>query len=302
MSQLKYPDEIVVFPNSKRYEFKSEEKIRKFLKEELPNRNSPGQYNFHSYSRLKNIKVGSLVLFRFSDKIVGVAIVSKEAVKENMGSDLEGYITLKEIQVLHHSLLIEELEKMTEISFHQKGRSYSIGLQSYQRIPKSKIKIVVDRLNKILSDNANIPNEQENNKRRGGIPHADPELGRMAEEFILSLESKKLEGSGKTPEKVRDGEGYDIRSWDEKGKEIHIEVKTTNGNLEDRIVFTLNEYHKSISDSSYWIYRVYDFNNSNKTGKIKKIKGSFEDSFEFEPLSFSGTFDEEKRVRSKKDD
>lgn len=57
----------------------------------------------------------------------------------------------------------------------------------------------------------------------------------MGEEFILSLEADRLKNTGKIPEKVRDGKGYDIRSWDEKGKEIHIEVKTTSRDLEDRI-------------------------------------------------------------------
>ena len=231
MSQLEYPDEIVVFPNSQKYEFKSEEKIKGYLKEYLkdehPNRYK-GQYNFRSYSRVKNIKLGTLVLFRFSDKIIGSAILSKEAVQlEEEGNQHKGYVILKDIQVLPYPLMIKELEELTEISFHQKGRSYSTGGQTYQRIPESKIRAVVDRLNQILSSDANIPNDQDG-MDGGGVPQADSELGTLGELFILSLESERLKGTGKTPKKVMDGKGYDILSWDENGNEIHIEVKTTS--------------------------------------------------------------------------
>ena len=122
------------------------------------------------------------------------------------------------------------------------------------------------------------------------VPHADPELGTLGELFILSLENERLKDTGKIPMKMKDGEGYDILSWDDKGNEIHIEVKTTSGNLKDRIVVTKDEHLKSISDPSYWIYRVYDFDKRDKTGKIKKIKGSFEGSFKMEPSQFYGSF------------
>lgn len=116
----------------------------------------------------------------------------------------------------------------------------------------------------------------------------------MGEEFILSLEADRLKNTGKIPEKVRDGKGYDIRSWDEKGKEIHIEVKTTSRDLEDRIFWTRREHFKSRNDPVYWIYRVYEFDRSAKTGQIKKIKGSFTASFEEHPSSFYGNYDEAK--------
>ena len=158
MSQLEYPDEIVVFPNSQKYEFKTEEEIKEYLKDELPNRPIKGQYKFRSYSRVKNIKLGTLVLFRFSDKIIGSAILSKEAVQlEEEGSPHKGYVILKDIQVLPYPLMIKELEELTDISFHQEKRSYSTGGQTYQRIPESKIRAVVGRLNQILSSDANTP-------------------------------------------------------------------------------------------------------------------------------------------------
>lgn len=300
MSQIKYPWFIRVFPNSRYKEFNSEESFEDFIKEDLPNRKIPGQYSFHKYSRLKNIGIGTLVLFRYLDKIKGIATVGSEAVHSIKTSDAgkyEGYIILRDIRLLPRPLMIEELEDLTGISFHQKGRNYSTGGRVYQKIPESQIKNVVDRLNEILDHGAQNDGEQRTDHENQGFSNADPELGRMGEEFILSLETNMLKKSDKHPEKVRDGKGYDIRSWDENGREIHIEVKTTTGDLADRIFWTRNEHFKSKNDPNYWIYRVYEFDKNAKKGKVKKIKGSFIDSFDVHPSSFYGSYD---HVRSKK--
>lgn len=62
--------------------------------------------------------------------------------------------------------------------------------------------------------------------------------------------------------------------------------KTTSGNLEGPIFITKREHYKSLKDSAYWIYRVYVFDRNAKTGKIKKIKDSFKDSFKMHPTAF----------------
>ncbi|MFG1450224.1 MAG: DUF3883 domain-containing protein [Thermoplasmataceae archaeon] len=300
MSKIEYPEEIRVFPNSQAFEFDSEETFEDYLKEELPNRSVPGQYYFHSYSRLKNIEPGTLVLFRFLDMIKGTAVVGKKAVRSIKifdGIKYEGYIILEDTQVLPYPLMVQELEELTGISFHQKGRSYKTGGRVYQKIPESKIEIVVDRINELMSLESQIINGNKENSFKKGFSNADPELGRLGEEFVLSLETERLRNTGKIPEKVKDGKGYDIRSWDDKGKEIHIEVKTTSGVLEERIFWTRNEHFKSQNDKAYWIYRVYEFDRNVKIGKIKKIKGSFKDSFDTHPSSFYGFFDS---VRSNK--
>lgn len=153
MEQIKYPEFIRVFPNSSRKVFDSDESIDYFLKDDLPNREVPGQYYFFNYSRLKNISIGTLVLFRYLDMIKGFATVKSNAVRSVKFTDkgkYEGYIILRDIHLLPYPLMIKELEELTGISFHQKNRSYSTGGQAYQKIPESKIKNVVDRLNEIL--------------------------------------------------------------------------------------------------------------------------------------------------------
>lgn len=78
--------------------------------------------------------------------IKGTATVGKRAVssiKIFEGTEYEGYIILEDIQVLPSPLMIKELEKLTETSFHQNGRSYKTGGQAYQKILGPKIRIVL---------------------------------------------------------------------------------------------------------------------------------------------------------------
>lgn len=306
MVQLKYPKQIRVFPNSSSREFDSEESIEEFIKNDLPNRSPPGRYYSFSYDRLKHIGIGALILFRYLDKIKGVATVRENAVpsvKNTEKGKYRGYITLRDIHLLPFPLMIEELEELTGISFHHKGRSFRTGGRVYQKIPELKIKSVVDRLNEILEGSAKAGDGKTSDSGRAGFSNADPELGRMGEEFVISIEEEGLKNSGRHPEKVADGEGYDIKSYDKHGTEIHIEVKTTTGGLEDRIFWTQNENNKSEVDPNFWIYRVYGFDKNTKRGMVKKMKGSFSDFFEMHPHSYYGSYDEaarEGRTNSKR--
>ena len=97
------------------------------------------------------------MLFRYLGKIKGIATVGKEAVPlpEPSGDvTYEGFIILQDIHVLPHPLMIEELEEITGVPFHQRGRSFDTGDRVYQKVPVPKIRIVVDRLNEILGQGA----------------------------------------------------------------------------------------------------------------------------------------------------
>lgn len=293
MVKIKYPEFIRVFPNSTSRVFDSEESVEHFLKDDLPTSDTPNRYYSFNYSRLKNIGIGTLILFRFNDMIKGIATVESSAVYSPKNTDegtYKGYITLRDIQLLPRPMMIEELEELTGISFHQKGRSYKTGGRVYQKIPELKIKNVVDRINEILEGCVQAGGDQKADSGRTGFSNPDPELGRMGEEFILSLEADALKNSHRHPEKVRDGEGYDIKSWDDNGTEIHIEVKTTTGSLGDRIFWTQNEHYRSEKDPNFWIYRVYEFDKKAKRGRVKKIRGSFSDFFDFYTSLYYGNY------------
>ena len=67
-------------------------------------------------------------------------------------------------------------------------------------------------------------------------------------------------------EKKKDGEGYDILSFDRDGKDILIEVKTTIGGIDTPFDISLNEILRAKQDQGkYQIYRLYSFDVTNNT-------------------------------------
>lgn len=112
------------------------------------------------------------------------------------------------------------------------------------------------------------------------------ELGRMGEEYVYQLEVNKVKEYGLSPEKEvrweakdkKDSLGYDILSFDQKGREIYIEVKTTEGSRNSRYFITANELRSSIEHGKqYQLYRVYDFNRKSKKGRIDRHIGPLTD-------------------------
>ena len=62
-----------------------------------------------------------------------------------------------------------------------------------------------------------------------------------------------------------DGAGYDILSFDERGREKLIEVKTTCGNQRTPFFITRNEHQVAQERAAaYRIYRVFQFRNEAK--------------------------------------
>ena len=124
------------------------------------------------------------------------------------------------------------------------------------------------------SSNAKVDYEkkQRSNKR----------LGNFGEQLVLKYELEKLKklGSKKEPEYVAftdDSQGFDILSFDENDKEIYIEVKTTTQSCEANFFITANELRKSIeAKEKYRLYRVYNYNEENDTGKFREFQGSLE--------------------------
>lgn len=85
-------------------------------------------------------------------------------------------------------------------------------------------------------------------------------LGKNAEEFVLDYERNK---NPKYKNKIilvsdKPSYGFDIISYDEKGNEKHIEVKSSSSSKATDVVFyiTNHEYETLISDSRYCIYYV----------------------------------------------
>lgn len=106
-------------------------------------------------------------------------------------------------------------------------------------------------------------------------------LGLLGEEFVVEFEINKflinkeydLADRVKHVSKIDgDGLGYDVLSFDDEGNEIYIEVKTTVGDLDNQFFISKNEYDFFNEHPNCLIYRVYNYNLKNKTGKIKVIR------------------------------
>ena len=126
-----------------------------------------------------------------------------------------------------------------------------------------------------------------------GIARQDQDnklLGDAGELAVLQYEKNRLMKAGKKKlaEKIvwvanteGDGAGYDIRSYEEDGTEIHIEVKTTNGGIHTPFYISHNEMEYAQTNSSrYRLYRVYGYS---KAKKLFIMRYPLEDQAQVEP-------------------
>lgn len=134
--------------------------------------------------------------------------------------------------------------------------------------PKSWDELLVEPPNGQKSSKAGDPKSACVRGKVAANEEANKRLGELGEKFVLGLEKERLTSLGR-PDLARlvkhesekdDSLGYDIRSFNEDGEEIFIEVKTTNSALESRFFITDNELscarrfrHK------YRLYRLFDF-------------------------------------------
>lgn len=123
------------------------------------------------------------------------------------------------------------------------------------------------------------------------------DVGKGGEDLVISLEKKTFLECG-SPHLINeiehvsitqgDGAGYDIKSitLDEEPK--YIEVKTTVGGINTPFTLTINELNFSNQYAkNYYLYRIYDYNIKNKTGKYYVITGNISKKMLLEPTQFN---------------
>jgi hypothetical protein len=102
-------------------------------------------------------------------------------------------------------------------------------------------------------------------------------LGLAGELLVIAAEKEKLRTGGFADwdkvHKKKDGEGYDVASWDESGEDLYIEVKTTTRGINTPFYLSRNELDFAERHADrYVIYRVYEYSLSRKTGKFYVIR------------------------------
>lgn len=118
-------------------------------------------------------------------------------------------------------------------------------------------------------------------------------LGLAGEQHIYEYEQLRLRQMERADlaRKVRwvsqvdgDGAGYDIRSFDEHGKERLIEVKTTRGGGTTPFYLTRNESDVAREKpTSFRLYRVYEFS---KQPRLFTLSSPLDAVLQLEPLTF----------------
>lgn len=122
---------------------------------------------------------------------------------------------------------------------------------------------------------------------------ANRKLGAAGEEFVFEVERKRLTTAKRADlaQKVvwvskdaGDGFGYDIVSYDDKGEEIFIEVKATNGPIDTAFFVTENERRVAAGKgASFRLYRVFDFS---KSPRIYTLSGPLDGALMLEPTCY----------------
>lgn len=128
-------------------------------------------------------------------------------------------------------------------------------------------------------------------------------LGLAGELFTVEFEKNRLTTAGRADlaEQVRhvavevgDGLGYDVASFEVDGSERYIEVKTTRG--PSSTDFFVSENERAFSNHSaenYYLYRVFNFDETEQRGELLLSHGALEALHELSPTTY--------RVRRRKE-
>ena len=178
----------------------------------------------------------------------------KEAEKHKRDALLE----LKEESYKLKQLTDTEIkEKKSEIKESEEIK----GEIAYYNFEEIKFKYLGEHISK----NSNKPKGKFNYVK---IEEQKKVVGDRGENAILNYEKDRLleKGLVELSKKVRivedDSLGYDVISYDDTGKEKHIEVKTKSG-LSNYLDFYLteNELNKFKTEKNHYIYYVFDIKN-----------------------------------------
>lgn len=121
-------------------------------------------------------------------------------------------------------------------------------------------------------------------------------IGLLGEEAVVAYERKRLTMANR-PDLAQqvvhgssehgDGSGYDVLSFTVEGEKLFIEVKTTTGSVQERILLSSNEVDFSKENANHYaLYRVYDVSVDTDIWGLYIIYGSIEDSLDLTPTSF----------------
>lgn len=123
------------------------------------------------------------------------------------------------------------------------------------------------------------------------------QLGRAGEQWVIDFEHQRLIDAGLAElvqrldwvsDRVGDGAGYDILSYDTPQLPRYIEVKTTNGAHASSFIISRNELDFSQeAGDAFFLYRLFQFR---ETPALYMLQGDVSKQLHLEPVDYRASF------------
>jgi len=126
---------------------------------------------------------------------------------------------------------------------------------------------------------------------------ANRRLGRAGEQWAIAFEHRRLLDEGRPEllqrldwisDRLGDGAGYDILSFDTADRPRYIEVKTTNGSYRSSFIVSRNEVEFSTEvGDEFFLYRVFQFR---QEPSLYMLQGDISKQLHLEPIDYRASF------------
>lgn len=126
---------------------------------------------------------------------------------------------------------------------------------------------------------------------------ANRRLGRAGEHWVINFEHRRLADAGQpelfqrldwVSDRLGDGAGYDILSYDAADRARYIEVKTTNGTYTSSFIISRNELEFSQeAGDAFFLYRLFQFR---QKPTLYMLQGDVSKQLHLEPIDYRASF------------
>lgn len=307
--------EIRILPMSSKI-FDNYEKVKEFFLKELPSRGNMYYYK----SRKLSVEKNTLILFQYNNHIIGYALYNDEKpIDENdpmWDYGYRGYYIFAEnsIKILSSPIkgdvIFEQLSIKLTLATHRIKLSYFPILmelfdeQQDDELDEESRNIEEKTIREVscfsITGIHSFNSSKSTTVKDYIKAHKDQmAVGKLGEELIFKYEKEKLISVGRKDlsEKVtivssNSSLGYDILSFDNKGNEIHIEVKSKASKLKYfDFYISDNEYQKLKGASNHVLY--YLSNLRSQSPFLFKLNGDMINDSNIKPVLYRVTLDYE---------
>lgn len=204
-----------------------------------------------------------------------------------------------------------DIERVKPVYFHWQILDWDI---SYEKLDDMNLVLALSNDTSLLIDNNNslvLTDSPESRLSKKGIStktfqarktdfveieKTNKTLGLKGEELVIEYERNHLIQNNRAglandiihvANRLGDGAGFDILSFDLDGNKKFIEVKTTKKGANTPFFVSENEVAFSNQyPNQFYLYRVYSYNEKNNSGMLFIEKGPLSNNFSLEPIQY----------------